>query len=285
MENKMWKYLVVTFSVLLIVGFSAPIVRSETNEVDRNEEYKMLLNSIDGIIRTVRLGNTVSQESLDALESQFNLVFPDEGNDIRSRIANLSPEVLQGEEGVEELKGIRDGITSLADETGEVGLSFIYEYSMFVILGVSLGLAVVVNLISRTVVDWESVNRVKQKQSDLKDELEKAKEEGDQKKVHKLQKKQQNFMKEHAGTMFSPMKSMLIIFIPFIIVFNLLRTTYGDIGWVVAWMPFRLPWPQIDFFMLGQFFKGPVAALGFFGWYMLSYFGFSQILRKLLVPN
>lgn len=283
MKNKFRKALAISLITIAVLSLSANIVQAQSTTEDKNTSYRKLLNTIDGMIRTIRLGNNVSENELETLKTQFDTVFPNQGEDIRNEISNLDPSTLAGGEGVETVRKIREDITQLAEDSASLGLSFVYKYAVFIILGVSSGLAVLVNMINRIFVDWEEVNAVRNKQEELQDELDKAKEEGDQKKVRKLQKKQQQFMQEHAGTMFSPMKTMLIIFIPFIIVFRLLSSTYG--GWVVAWLPFNLPWPDINFFMLGRFFKGTVASLGFFGWYLLCYFGLSQIFRKILVPQ
>ncbi|KXB05802.1 hypothetical protein AKJ51_04770 [candidate division MSBL1 archaeon SCGC-AAA382A20] len=283
MKNQLRKVLTISLITIAFLGLSFNVVQGQSTQEDRNAEYRELLNNVDGIIRAIRFGKPISGNRIETLKDRFDSVFPNQGGDIRNEIADLDPSTLAGEEGVEKVREIRGDIVELAENSTDVGLSFIYKYAVFIILGVSFGLAVMVSMISRIVVDWEEVNKVRNKQSEIKDELDKAKENGDQKKVHKLQKKQQQFMQEHAGTMFSPMKTMLIIFIPFIIVFRLLSSTYG--GWVVAWLPFNLPWPDINFLMLNRFFKGTVVSLGFFGWYLLCYFGLSQILRKILVPQ
>lgn len=283
MKNNLQTYLVIGLSALILIGLSTGIAKADQDSQERNKAYRDLLNTVDGLIRTIRLGNEVSENNLETLQEKFDNVFPNQGGAIRDEISGLNPSNLVGEDGANRVKEIREDIVDLAENSEDIGLSFIYDYAVFIIFGVSMGLAVLVNVINRTVVDWEEVNRVRNKQSELKDELDKAKKEGDTKKAHKLQKKQQKFMQQHAGTMFSPMKTMLIIFIPFIIVFQVLSSTYP--GWVVAWLPFRLPWPDLNFFMLSRFFKGPAVSLGFFGWYLLSYFGFSQVWRKILVPS
>lgn len=286
MRNGTVRNFIVTLIAFIILGLSLSPAYADSSPDDRREEFRNLLKTTDGIIRSLRLGNgEVAENRLQILEDDYRSVFSSVsgGNGLHDEIISLFDRLKNSPElNIEDVKTLREKIEELGESEG-MGPSFVYDHAMFVILGVSSVLAFTVNFISRTVVDWEKLNRVKRKQSELQDELKKARKEKDPKKMHKLQRKQQQFMQEHMGTMFSPMKTMLIIIIPFIIVFRVLSSTYG--GWAVAWLPFNLPWPDIDFFLVSRFFKGTAASLGFFGWYLLSYFGLSQIMRKILVPS
>ncbi len=278
MEWKLENLTIVGMTIILVMGFFAASAQAQENDVNRTENYKALLGEADQIIKDIRLGRDISQDSIDDLQDAYTTTFPDSSGDILTSIRNLTPSDVS----VEEVKDIRAAIVEKGNSEG-LKLSFLYQYSHFVILGVSFLLAIVVNFINRVAVDWEEVNRVRAKQEKLQEKVKEARENNETKKAHKLQQKQQDFMQEHMGVMFSPMKTMIFIFIPFIIVFNLLSSTYS--GWVVAWLPFKLPWPEIGFPLLNRFFKGNVAGLGYFGWYILSYFGFAQFWRKILVPQ
>lgn len=281
MKNKIQGLFVLGLTTVLVLGFLGPVYADSAPE-DQNEKYKNLLKSTDGAIRSFRLGNEITENRLLGLENQYESLFPSasESDDFHQKIESLKQNL--SEINLEELKELRNSIVQKADSE-DIELSFAYKYAVFVILGTSFSLAIIVNMISRTIVDWEEVNRVRDKQKQLQSDLKEAKNENDHKKIQKLERKQREFMQQHMGTMFSPMKTMLIIFIPFIIVFSLLNSTYG--GWVVAWVPFKFLWPHIGFPLLSRFFKGTFVSLGFFGWYILSYFGFSQIWRKILVPS
>ena len=271
--------------VFLAAGFMANTVNAQSDSEDPSESYKKLLSNADQIIKDIRLGRDITENQIAKLENSYRNAFPGSSGGILSDIQGLSASNLNSidsEEAINKIKDIRAGIVEDGDSEG-LGLSFLFKYSHFVILAVSFGLAITVNVINRVAVDWEEVNRVRDKQSELQDKVKEARENNEPKKAHKLQQEQQEFMQEHIGVMFSPMKTMIFIFIPFIIVFNLLSSTYS--GWIVAWLPFELPWPDIGFPLLSRFFKGNVAGLGYFGWYMLSYFGFAQFWRKLLVPG
>lgn len=282
-RNKFEKVVFIGLAAFLVLGLSS-VAMADSDQDISSENFREILKTADGVIRSIRFGNeSAAENGLDSLESDYNALFSNVDDPLDDEIRNLFSD-LQGssELKLEKVKELRGNISELGESEGP-GLSIVYKHSVFFILAVSFGLGFTANMISRLVVDWEEVNEVKRRQSELQDELKKARNESDTKKMHKLQQKQQDFMQEHMGTLFSPMKTMIFIFIPFIIVFSLLRSTYG--GWVVAWVPFTFPWPDIGFPMIGRFFKGTFVSLGFFGWYLICYFGFSQILRKILVPS
>ncbi len=266
---------------VLLLGFTANTVRAAPDSEDRQESFRSLVNSVDGLIRTIRMGNEVTENRIGALKNRYENVLPTGGGgeayDIIEDMEQNPSQIT-----VHQLKTLRQAIIGEGKNEG-LELSFLYKHSIFVILAVSMGLAFTVNMISRVFVNWEEVNKVKEKQSELQDKVKEAKKENDTKKARKLEKKQQEFMQENMGTLFSPMKTMLIIIIPFIIVFSLLNSTYQ--GWVVAWVPFKFPWLDIGLPLLNRFFKGSFVCFGFFGWYIFSYFGLSQLLRKILVPS
>ena len=277
-KGNIQKYAIIGIVVFLAAGFLANSVQAQSDSEDLSESYKRALADADEIIKDIRLGREVSENRIADLENSYTTAFPASTDGILSEIRSLTPSNVT----IDKVKEIRADIVEKGDSEG-FGLSFMFKYSHFVILGVSFLLAITVNVINRVAVDWEEVNRVRDKQSELQDKVKEARKNNETKKAHKLQQEQQEFMQEHIGVMFSPMKTMIFIFIPFIIVFNVLSSTYS--GWIVAWLPFKLPWPDIGLPLLGRFFKGNVAGLGYFGWYILSYFGFAQFWRKLLVPG
>lgn len=281
MKGKTKWPIIIGLTTAVLVGMCGLLITpayAGPDEQSRTEKYMDLLKTTDGIIRTLRLNRGVSENALSDLEDQYISVFPDEGDGILTRIRQLDPSNVS----IEDIKSIRSDIVKKAHDKG-IELGFIYKHALFVILGVSFTLSFAASFISRVVVDWEEYNRVSNKQSELQDKIKKARKENDTKRVHKLQQEQQEFMRENMGVMFSPMKTMLVIIVPFIIVINFLRSTYS--GWVVGWLPFNLPWPELGLPLIGRFFKGTVASLGYLGLYFLSYFGFSQFWRKILVPR
>ncbi|MFW5912492.1 MAG: EMC3/TMCO1 family protein [Candidatus Hadarchaeota archaeon] len=276
MNNKHLQLVTIGLVAFILIGFLPSAVQGQ--EEDSDEQYEELLKRIDGMIRTRMLEKEISEERVENVQQFYESTLPSD-----MEVDGLFDEISSTREPeVETIRDLRAAVVDVAESDG-FELPFHLDNAIFIILGITIGLAVTVNMISRTMVDWEEVNAMKKKQEELKEELQKAKEEKDHKKVHKLEQKNQQFMQENMGVMMSPMKTMLIIFIPFIIVLNVLSSVYS--GWVVAWLPFKFPWPEIDFFLVSGFFKGNVAGLGYFGWYILAYFGLSQIFRKILVPS
>lgn len=279
--NNLYKFLIVGLLSVLLIGFSFGSVSSSSNQGNAGGEYtyRDVLNSADGVIRLLRLGEEISESKMDSLENKCLVVFSNQDDEVEDYFSQLPN---HSDLKVEDARDLRNKIEEWGNTAG-FELSSVYKYSIFIVLCVSFTLAIVVNLISRTVVDWKKVNEVKEKQSDMQDELKRAREENDRKKMYKLQNRLQEFRQEHMGVMLSPMKTMLIIIIPFMLVFSILNSTYGN--WVVAWLPFTLPWPDINLPLISRFLSGSTPSFGFFGWYILSYFGFSQIWRNILVPD
>ena len=282
-ERKVQGALVLGMAAIIFVSLSAGMSHAQTDG-NRSENFEDLLNSTDGVIRAIRLqSDPDTQKMVQNLEDKYTSLFPEASGSLDSEIRSMLSQLKEASEPeVETVKELRDKFVEIGNSQG-LSLSFTHKYAEFIILAVSIGLATTVNMVSRVVVDWEKVNSVRDKQKELQEKVKKAKADNESKKARKLERKQQEFMQENMGAMFSPMKTMIIIFIPFVIVLNLMNSTFG--GWVVAWMPFNFPWPNLDLPLVGRFFKGTIASLGYFGWYLLSYFGFSQIMRKLLVPS
>jgi uncharacterized membrane protein (DUF106 family) len=91
--------------------------------------------------------------------------------------------------------------------------------------------------------------------------------------VHKLQQEQKEMMALQGQVMMASFKPAIFYMVPYFILWMALSGFYGS--WVVAWLPFTLPLPII----------GTTASLGFLGWYLLTYFGFSSIWRRLLIGD
>ncbi|KXB06579.1 hypothetical protein AKJ52_02005 [candidate division MSBL1 archaeon SCGC-AAA382C18] len=273
MEKK-YKIAFIAVASVLAIGLFASSTSASSSQEFTDDNYKQVLSDADQIIKRIRLDKEITENALNSWAERCEVAFPDVATNIR----DLNPSEIT----VEEVKTIRKNIVDKGNSQG-FELPFTHKYALFILLGISFSLAITVNTINRVMVDWDEMNRVREKQSELKDEISEARDEGDMKKANKLQQEQQEFMQENMGVMFSPIKSMIFIFIPFIIVFNIMSSMYS--GWIVAWLPFKLPWIDIGFPLLNRFFKGDMAGLGFFGWYIMSYFGFTQIWRKILIPN
>lgn len=105
-------------------------------------------------------------------------------------------------------------------------------------------LSAVVNLAmgvaNRMVIDLEEYRRWMIESSKLRGEMMKAVRKGDQRRVARLQKRQQRMMAEQSKMTMERMKLMFLFFLPLILLWNLLIKFFGRS--VVAYMPFNAPW-------------------------------------------
>jgi len=126
---------------------------------------------------------------------------------------------------------------------------------------------------SKPEIIWGEIRRRKKRISDWQKALMDAQRKKDMKAVHKLQQEQKEIMGLQGQMMMDSFKPALFYMVPYFILWMALSGFYGS--WVVAWLPFNLPLPVI----------GTTASLGFLGWYILAYFGFSSIWRRLLIGD
>ncbi|KXB09088.1 hypothetical protein AKJ46_00940, partial [candidate division MSBL1 archaeon SCGC-AAA833K04] len=128
-------------------------------------------------------------------------------------------------------------------------------------------------------VNWEKIRGIRIELKNWQDKLRQAQLKSKKKEIRKL-KLQQGEMSERQNTiLMTDLKQAILYLIPFVLAWVWLSTIYQD--WVVAWLPFNLPWPDFGI----RLFSGTVASMGFLGWYLLSYFGFAQIWRRFLIPS
>ena len=166
-----------------------------------------------------------------------------------------------------DLRSLRAEISQMAGELG-VELPFIFKYAMFLILGISVVIALAVTLVSKYTVDWEKVRVAKERMSTWQKALRDAQRKRDTKRMHKLNKERGSVMAEQKTVMSASFKPMVYYIIPYMVMWMWLGGIFS--GWVMAWLPFNMPIVNI-------------AAMGFLSWYMVCYFGLSQLMRKFLI--
>ncbi len=268
---------------LLLASFGAGVGAEGT--ADEQETYKGLLQSIDSSIGALRRGVSASGGLSQAKENYDSLVLGryenrDFGNDqelieLDNRISNTFADLIAqgGNVREENIRALRSDVSLMAGKLG-IGLSPIYEYALFVILAIGVLVGLLITLVTRRVVNWERVRQMKAETTAFWKELREAQSKRDMKRVHKLQQDQKRIMSLQGQMMkLENLKPMLFYIVPYFIFWFILAGVYG--GWVVAWLPFRLDIP----------FFGPWASCGFLSWYLITYFGFSQVWRKLLIRD
>lgn len=143
------------------------------------------------------------------------------------------------------------------------------------IFGVIMG--VFYTLVNRHFIDQEKMKKLQQMSKELQAEFKEAQEKGDEKKIRKLQQKQLELLRLQNEVMRDVMfKPMLISFPMFIIFYGWLARYYVETA--IVKIPF-------DFFLVDWFHRATALhsnELGFLGWYILTSYVVSSIIRKLL---
>lgn len=267
-----------SMAIILLIGVSVASVKAKDDQANGSRK-KDLLQIIDGAIRSLRFGKDPSG-NLGRAQKQYLKLGGEDNDDIDNLFDNIKDQWKK--EGKKKKKEIEKNIRKLRSKVKKelnINLPFYFEHSIFVILGISLFLSLGVNLVNKKVVDWEKVNAAKARMQEWQEEFREAQRKGNKKKIQKLKLRQSDLMEEQKEVMGATMKPMIFYIVPFILLWWGLNTIYG--GWVVAWIPFKFPWPDLGL----RIFSGWFVSLGFIGWYLLSYFGFAQIWRKFLIPS
>jgi|Deesub1362A_J573_1020465.scaffolds.fasta_scaffold01089_17 uncharacterized membrane protein (DUF106 family) len=136
-----------------------------------------------------------------------------------------------------------------------------YMLGIFII---SALVSLFITLVTARVVDQRKMRKVKEKMKVLQEKLKKAQKAGNTKEMAKINREMMEVQREMMGNAFKP---MFYTMIPIFLVFSWLRYAIPpDIP--VVTLPFELP-------KYGN-------TLGWFGWYILSSFAVSPLLKKIL---
>ena len=233
-----------------------------------------LLNTLDSSISSIRRGNTSGAKMLlERASGNYSENFNVENHDnalnteIIQAFSSLSQNPIE-----ENIFVLRTKVLRAAGLIG-VSLSPIYAYSMFIILGISAVVSLLITLLSKRMVNWDLVRESKAKISEYQKELREAMSKRDMKRVHKVQQRQDEIRKLSAQVMTQTLKPTIIYIIPLILLWMILSTVYT--GWVVAWLPFRINIPIIA--------PEGLVAFGMGWWYFITFLGFSHLSRKILI--
>lgn len=259
---------------LLCTAVNVGVVRAEEGQDDQ-AVLRQLLNSLDISIAALRKGDTSgSQGSLSNASTLYESSFSPRVENIDNALDNRITQAfssLQQTPVEENIFALRADVSSAAGLIG-VSLPFIYAHAIFVVLGIGVIVSLLITLLNKRLVNWERIKQIKARISEFQKEFRDAQSKRDMKRVHKLQQQQKEILSLQGKIMSETMlRPMLFYIVPMILVWYLMLSVYG--GWVIAWLPFRLDLP----------FFGSWVACGLISWYMITYFGFSSIFRKLLI--
>lgn len=280
---------------LLMAAFLAPVIGAglvQAQGEDSQTALKKMLNDLDTSITCLRRRDIDDAKGLiSGARSNYDENFsvendrPDLHNEITQAFDSLSeslnewasyPQIsnenLQQSE--EDVFVLRAKVSQAASLKG-VSLSSLYTYSMFIILGITAVASLIITLLTKRLVNWDQVRENKAKMSEYLKELRAAQSKRDMKQIHKLQQRQAEIRRLQSQVFGATLKPTIIYIIPMILLFYTLTGMYS--GWVVAWSPFNIGIPILA--------PEGLVAFGVGWWYILTYMGFSQIFRKILIRD
>jgi len=268
---------IVILVALLSVGLTGAVLAQQTTAENRDIVWK-ILNGIDGSIHAIRKGDTTGAQGYlstaytlyrDNISPGVQNVDNALDNRIKQSFNSLS---LSSSSAEDSIRTLRADVSLAASKIG-ASVSIAYSYAMFVILGIAVVFSLVITLITKRVVDWPKVKAARKEMDDWRKQMMDAQRKKDMKRLYKLQQDQKRIMGLQGQVMMSSFKPAIFYIVPYFILWIWLSGLYK--GWVVAWLPFSLPLPYF----------GTMISLGFLSWFLISYFGFSQIWRKLLIGD
>jgi len=263
-------------TMLMVVAIGGTVAAQGEND---DSSLKDLVCKIDYSISSLRKGDNSGAMALISSASalyneKFNSRVAEKDNELDNRIRtafqNLSSSL--SEENQPQIFQLRSDVLAGAEKIG-VSISPFYGLSMFIILFISIVVSFLVTLLNKKMVNWKLVREARIKLAEFQEQYKEASRKKDMKLMHKLQLKQGEIMRLQGDVMKQTMKPTLIYMIPLFVLWYLLLGAYS--GWVVAWLPFRVDLP----------FLGPIVVFGVGWWYFITYLGFSQIFRKIIIRD
>ena len=258
-----------------LLGASWTVAVAQQAEEEDQDIIRNVLSDIDSSIIALRKGNTSgAANALGSAREEYDKISPSVGDVDDNLDRKIKQDFSQLMDSPDEdgIHALRADVSDAASIIG-ASVSVIYEHAMFSILAIAVLFSLIITLITKRVVNWEKVKRIKAEVSAWRKELLEAQRKKDMKRLYKLQQDQKRILGLQGKMMMSSFKPAIFYIIPYILLWSWLSGLYS--GWVVAWLPFTLPLPIV----------GTMVSFGFLPWFLLSYFGFSSIWRKLLIGD
>jgi uncharacterized membrane protein (DUF106 family) len=158
-----------------------------------------------------------------------------------------------------------------------------YWTTSLLILSISFSLSMTSSLLSRKIMDVRRLKRYSKEIKKFKDLEKHVKETADRKAAIKLKRKQKYIEKITRTVMWQRLKPMAIYFVPFLILFIVLSNTFGNT--TAAMFPFNIgKVPLLNMFVRSPFgvYIPMGYALSYVSWYIISSFGFTTVIQKVL---
>jgi uncharacterized membrane protein (DUF106 family) len=133
------------------------------------------------------------------------------------------------------------------------------------ILGISLALATFTSVIGARSIDLDENRRLMIASSRARKEMMDSTRSGNQKRIDKAQRRQQELLQQQTAMTNSRMKSSMLFTLPMLLVWPTLGNFFGNT--IVANFPFNFPYIPLEF--------------SFFQWYLLCSFSLNTVLNRL----
>ncbi len=133
------------------------------------------------------------------------------------------------------------------------------------IMGIALVLGIVTSYIGVRSMDLDQYKKLTVESHKVRSELMDATRSGNQRRISKAQKRQQDLMAQQSKISMDRMKSSLFFTLPLLLIWPTLGRFFSDK--VVAYFPFVFPWIPKEF--------------GFIQWYLLCSISFNVVLNRL----
>jgi uncharacterized membrane protein (DUF106 family) len=138
-------------------------------------------------------------------------------------------------------------------------------YALFAIMGIALVLGAATSFIGVRSMDLDAYRKITIESSKIRKELMDATRSGNQRRVSKAQKHQQDLMSQQSKISMDRMKSSMFFTIPLLFLWRPLSEFFS--GTVIAYFPFSFPWVPLEF--------------KFIHWYILCSLSFNIVLNRL----
>jgi uncharacterized membrane protein (DUF106 family) len=140
----------------------------------------------------------------------------------------------------------------------------------------SIGLGLVTQIVTRTVVDLKKERRMRAEVNEFNKEKREATQKGDKVRLEKLKKRELQVRQEQAKVSTARLKVTAITFVPLLAVYYLMANFLGGFNVLVVYSPLPIPYLAATLPNTAYWY------ISLFWWYMLSSFTFSTMLSKLL---
>jgi uncharacterized membrane protein (DUF106 family) len=132
------------------------------------------------------------------------------------------------------------------------------------IMGISVLLATVTSFIGVRSLDLENYKRLMIESSKARKEVMDATRSGNQRRIEKAQREQQDLMAQQSKVSMDRMKSSMLFTLPMLLIWPSFGRFFGDT--IVAYFPFNFPWIPREF--------------TFVQWYLICSFSFNILINR-----